>query len=125
MAETKTYNYGLGRRKTAIARVRITPGKGAISVNGKAVEPNETYTAPFQIVGQSDKFDVTAVVTGGGMTSQAEAIRLGIARSLLNLDESFKQSLRKAGLLTRDPRAKERKKPGLRGARRAPQWAKR
>lgn len=127
MEETKAkkYFFGLGRRKTAIARVRLTAGKGSLSINGKPVEPNDIVNAPLTIAGQEGKYDITAIVTGGGMTSQIEAIRLGVARSLLELDESFKQSLRKAGFLTRDPRAKERKKPGLRGARRAPQWAKR
>ncbi len=121
----KTYYFGLGRRKTAIARVRLTPGKGGASINGKAVEPNTVMNDPFTITGQTGKFDISAVVSGGGMMSQMEAIRLGVARALLEVDETLKQSLRKAGFLTRDPREKERKKPGLKGARRAPQWAKR
>lgn len=125
MAETKKYFYGLGRRKSAIARVRLVPGKGALSINGEAVEPNAVINAPMTTVGQDGKFDVTAVVTGGGIVSQIEAIRLGVARALTDMDESLKQSLRKSGFLTRDPRAKERKKPGLKRARRAPQWAKR
>ncbi len=123
---TAKYFYGLGRRKTAIARVRLTPGgKGALTINGKSVEPNEIVNTPLTIVGQTGVYDMTAVVTGGGVVSQIEAIRLGVARALLEVDANFKQSLRKAGFLTRDPREKERKKPGLRGARRAPQWAKR
>lgn len=122
---TGNYHYGVGRRKTAIARVRIYPGKGSLIVNGAAVEPNDTINAPLTTAGQAGKFDISAVVTGGGMTSQIEAIRLGVARALVELDESLKQGLRKSGFLTRDAREKERKKPGLRRARRAPQWAKR
>lgn len=127
MAETKQsqYYYGTGRRKTAIARVRLLPGKGTLTINGKQVEPNELIEAPLVTAGQAGKFDISAMVAGGGMTSQVEAIRLGVARALLELDESVKQGLRKAGYLTRDARVKERKKPGLRRARRAPQWAKR
>jgi small subunit ribosomal protein S9 len=123
--KTGTYNYGLGRRKTAIARVRLYPGKGGLTINGTAVEPNEIVDAPLVLVGQTGKYDITAVVDGGGFNSQIEAIRLGVARALIDIDESFKQALRKAGYLTRDAREKERKKPGLKGARRAPQWAKR
>lgn len=122
---SKHYFYGLGRRKTAIARVRLLPGKGHLTINNKIVEPNELITAPLTLVGQVGKYDISAIVTGGGMSSQDEAIRLGIARALLEVDETFKQGLRKAGYLTRDSRAKERKKPGLKRARRAPQWAKR
>lgn len=126
MAEKNNYIYGTGRRKTAVARVRLLPGgKGGLTINGKPHEPNEIVDAPLVVAGQSGKFDISAVVVGGGMTSQLEAIRLGVARALLEMDESFKQGLRKAGYLTRDQREKERKKPGLKGARRAPQWAKR
>lgn len=127
MAEVKDkkYFYGTGRRKTAVARVRLVPGKGALTVNDKPVEPNDVVNAPLVIVGQTGKYDISARVAGGGMMSQMEAIRLGVARSLLEIDETFKQGLRKAGFLTRDQRAKERKKPGLKRARRAPQWAKR
>lgn len=124
MADNQYY-YGTGRRKTAVARVRLVPGKGALTINGKQVEPNEIIDAPLVAAGQTGKFDISAVVTGGGMTSQVEAIRLGVARALLELDESLKQGLRKPGFLTRDDRVKERKKPGLKRARRAPQWAKR
>ncbi len=125
MAEKETYHYGLGRRKTAIARVRLVPGKGTVTVNGEQVEPTAEVIAPLTLTGQEGKVDISAVVSGGGMMSQIEAIRLGVARALVELDESLKQSLRKAGYLTRDPREKERKKPGLKRARRAPQWAKR
>lgn len=123
--KTGTYNYGLGRRKTAIARVRLYPGKGGLTINGTATEPNEVIDAPLILVGQTGKYDISALVDGGGFNSQIEAIRLGVARALIDIDESFKQALRKAGYLTRDAREKERKKPGLKGARRAPQWAKR
>lgn len=127
MAETKNsqYFYGTGRRKSAVARVRLTAGKGGLTINDKAVEPSDVVNAPFVIAGQTGKYDVSVVVTGGGMMSQLEAIRLGVARSLLEIDATFKQGLRKAGFLTRDQREKERKKPGLKRARRAPQWAKR
>lgn len=116
---------GTGRRKTAIARVRLVPGKGHLFINDQAVEPNSLVSAPLVLVGQADSYDVQARVSGGGMSSQLEAIRLGVARSLLEIDPSFRQTLRKAGFLTRDSREKERKKPGLKRARRAPQWAKR
>lgn len=121
----KQYYYGLGRRKTAIARVRLIPGKGVLTINGSTSEPSEVVNIPLVTVGQQGKYDISALVTGGGKTSQLEAIRLGVARALIALDGSFKQSLRKEGFLTRDPREKERKKPGLKRARRAPQWAKR
>lgn len=127
MAETKKeqYFYGTGRRKSAIARVRLTPGKGKLTINGKDVEISKVIGLPLVIAGQTDKYDLSVMVNGGGMVSQSEAIRLGVARALLLVDASFRQGLRKAGLLTRDARVKERKKPGLRRARRAPQWSKR
>lgn len=127
MTETKKeqYFYGTGRRKSAIARVRLTPGKGKLILNGKDSEISKVVGLPLIIAGQTDKYDLNVTVAGGGMVSQLEAIRLGVARALLLVDSSFRQGLRKAGLLTRDARVKERKKPGLRRARRAPQWAKR
>jgi len=128
MAETTQKQlppHAVGRRKTAIAQVRLTPGKGALVINGNPTEPSAVINAPLILVGQEGKFDISAVVRGGGMISQLEAIRLGVARTLVEIDPSFKQSLRKGGFLTRDARAKERKKPGLKRARRAPQWAKR
>lgn len=127
MTESKKeqYFYGTGRRKSAIARVRLAPGKGRLTINGKDTETNKVVGLPLVIAGQTDKYDLSVMVSGGGMVSQAEAIRLGVARALLLVDASFRQGLRKAGLLTRDARVKERKKPGLRRARRAPQWAKR
>lgn len=127
MSETPKikYFYGTGRRKSATARVRLAAGNGVTKINDQAIEPNEIINSPLVITGQTGKFDIIAVTNGGGMTSQLEAIRLGVARSLLEIDQTFKQGLRKAGFLTRDQREKERKKPGLKRARRAPQWAKR
>lgn len=122
-----------GRRKEAIARVRITPGTGVWTVNGKPLEeylPNKLHQQiakePFVTTGLADRFDVTARVTGGGMTGQAGALRLGVARSLNEIDEEANRpSLKKAGMLTRDSRIKERKKAGLKKARKAPQYSKR
>ena len=122
---------GTGRRKSSIARVVITKGKGNIVVNGKPVDkymPYETLVIdlkqPLTVTGNVDKFDIKVNVKGGGFTGQAGAIRLGIARALLN-SGCDRQILKDAGLLTRDSRAKERKKYGLKGARRAPQFSKR
>lgn len=123
----------IGRRKTSIARVKVLKnGSGKVTVNGKEAkdyfgnEPLvEIALAALVNVSQLNKLDVSAKVSGGGKRSQAEAIRLGTARALLQLNPVFRKNLRKAGYLTRDPRAKERKKPGLKKARRAPQWAKR
>lgn len=120
------YFYGTGSRKTAIARVRIYPGKGMLVINGKQVkEINEDIAGPLSLVGQNGKFDISVVVCGGGKNSQKDAIIHGISRALLEYNNELKSTLRKAGLLTRDPREKERKKPGLKRARRAPQWQKR
>lgn len=123
------YYGGLGRRKTAIARVRLYPmAKERITVviNDKLIEkPDDFYLEPMVLTGLTEKFSVKAIVKGGGIEGQKEAIRLGISRALLQHDPELKPTLRKAGFLTRDPRMKERKKPGLKGARRAPQWAKR
>jgi small subunit ribosomal protein S9 len=130
MAEEKKY-YGTGRRKSSIARVYISAGKGKISVNGVAVDKYMPYATlvqnlkqPLIISGADAKFDVECEVNGGGFTGQAEAIRLGIARALLaaGLD---RKTLKVAGMLTRNPRVKERKKYGLKAARRAPQFSKR
>jgi len=122
-----------GRRKEAIARVRIVPGTGVWTVNGKPLEeylPNKLHQQiakeAFVTTGLADRFDVIASVTGGGMTGQAGALRLGVARSLNEIDEEANRpSLKKAGLLTRDSRIKERKKAGLKKARKAPQYSKR
>ena len=122
----------VGRRKTAIAQVILTPGKGSIIINGKKASdffPYKTLvqdlSQPLVVTDSSDKFDVLVKVTGGGFNGQAGATRLGIARSLLKVSNDFKAILRQAGLLTRDSRIKERKKYGLKGARKAPQYSKR
>ena len=123
----KPYFYGTGRRKKSVARVRILPGSGNITINGRDIDDYfglETLklivNQPFGITGTVGKFDVIARVTGGGISGQAGAIRHGIARSLTLVDESYRPLLKSAGFLTRDPRMKERKKYGLKAARRAP-----
>lgn len=128
-----SYIFGLGRRKTSIARVRlIKNGKGMMSVNGKPMdkyfttyELREIVASPLKTSGQETAVDVSASVEGGGIRGQAEAVRLGISRSLIIMNPAFRKTLKKLGFLTRDPRAKERKKPGLKKARRSPQWSKR
>ena len=131
MAEKKIYA-GTGHRKTSIAKVRMTPGKGKITVNGKDVNeylPFPTLVMdlcqPLDVTNMRDKFDVDAQVSGGGFSGQTGAIRLGISRALLLVNPEYRSALKKAGMLTRDPRAIERKKYGLRKARRAPQFSKR
>ena len=128
----KPYFYGTGRRKSSIARVRLYPGSGAITVNGRDVDDYfglETLkliiNQPFGITGTEGKFDVVVNVRGGGISGQAGAIRHGISRALLLADEENRAALKKAGFLTRDPRMKERKKYGLKAARRASQFSKR
>jgi small subunit ribosomal protein S9 len=133
MADLRYYE-GVGRRKAATARVRLHPGgSGRITINEK---PGEDYLSlygtpqdvlrPLTTVGQDRAYDITVKVNGGGHRGQAEAIRLGVARALLKVDEEqFRPSLRQGGLLTRDPRVKERKKPGLKRARKAPTYTKR
>jgi small subunit ribosomal protein S9 len=126
------YYYGLGRRKCAIARVRLFPGEGNILVNGR---PSREYFGretldiavqqPLRAMETGSQFNVVAVVEGGGLTGQAGAVRLGIARALVVAEEANRSPLRAQGLLTRDARVKERKKPGLRRARRAKQFTKR
>ena len=125
-------NYGTGRRKTSAARVFLRKGKGDIVVNGKTLEAffgRETscmiVRQPLELTESTDKFDITVTVAGGGITGQAGAIRLGIARALIEYDESLKSPLRKAGFVTRDAREVERKKVGLHKARRATQFSKR
>lgn len=125
-------NYGTGRRKTSAARVFLRKGSGDIVVNGKALDQffgRETaqmiVRQPLELTDNSERFDVFATVEGGGMTGQAGAIRLGIARALVEYDETLKVPLRKAGFMTRDARAVERKKVGLHKARRATQFSKR
>lgn len=129
----KSAFYGLGRRKSATARVYLKGGKGAVTINGK---PSEEYFAaskylliklqkPLVLLEQLKKFDITARVTGGGLGGQAEAIRLGIAKALVSMDEDLKSTLKRADLLGRDSREKERKKFGLKGARKQRQFTKR
>ena len=139
MAETRKF-YGTGRRKASVARVTlIAPGKGNITVNGRDVRdfmPYETNVMdlmqPLVATNNEKTFDIEVKVNGGGFTGQTGAIRLGITRALLEYDkeneaneDSYRKTLKRAGFVTRDPRAKERKKPGLKGARRAPQFSKR
>ena len=132
MFEAKPYFYGTGRRKSSVARVRLYAGTGKITVNDRDIDDYfglETLKLivrqPLALTGTADKFDVVCRVAGGGVTGQAGAIRHGIARALLQADEELRPQLKKAGFLTRDPRMKERKKYGLKGARRAPQFSKR
>ena len=128
----KPYFYGTGRRKKSVARVRIYPGSGAITINGRDIDDYfglETLklivNQPYGVTGTEGKFDIVANVKGGGMSGQAGAIRHGLARALLTVDESYRSALKQGGFLTRDPRMKERKKYGLKAARRAPQFSKR
>ena len=131
MAKTERY-YGTGRRKKSIARVYLTPGKGDVVINKRNMDDYfgmETLKVivrqPFVATGTNEKFDVLVNVRGGGYTGQAGAIRHGIARALLQVDAEYRPVLKKEGFLTRDPRMKERKKYGLKAARRAPQFSKR
>lgn len=115
----------VGRRKTAVATVKLLENSKEVLINGEKAELDNVIAAPFELVGKKDAFGLRAKVSGGGKVSQLEAIRLGIARALQKFDPELRTTLKKAGFLTRDPREKERKKPGLKRARRAPQWAKR
>lgn len=128
------YYYGMGRRKTAVARVRLFPnGNGSVTVNGRSAKLyfgpresiNATMLAPLRLLEIAEQYDMTVRVVGGGTSGQAGAIRHGVARALLRINPEWKSALRKAGYLTRDPRMKERKKPGLKRARKAPQYTKR
>ena len=128
----KPYFYGTGRRKSSVARVRLYPGTGKITIDGRDVEDYfglETLkliiNQPFGVTGTEGKFDIVANVQGGGISGQAGAIRHGVSRALLLADDTFRAPLKKAGFLTRDPRMKERKKYGLKAARRASQFSKR
>ncbi|MDR7080623.1 30S ribosomal protein S9 [Neobacillus niacini] len=123
---------GTGRRKSSVARVRLVPGTGKILINGRDIEEYIPFAALRMVVNQplvatetTGSYDVLVNVSGGGYTGQAGAIRHGIARALLTVDPEYRPTLKRAGLLTRDPRMKERKKYGLKGARRAPQFSKR
>ncbi len=128
------YYYGMGRRKTAVARVRLYPnGDGSITVNGKSSRlyfgqrdvVTSTMTAPLRLLDLDNEYTMMVRVVGGGVTGQAGAIRHAVARALVRVNPEWKPTLRKAGFLTRDPRMKERKKPGLKRARKAPQYTKR
>ena len=133
MYESKQpYFYGTGRRKSSVARVRVYAGSGNITINGRNIDDYfglETLTRlvrqPLTLTETSDKFDIVCTVAGGGVTGQAGAIRHGLSRALLQYDAELRPVLKKAGFLTRDPRMKERKKYGLKAARRAPQFSKR
>ena len=132
MYDKTPYFYGTGRRKSSVARVRLYQGTGKITINDRDIDEYfglETLKLivrqPFAATDTMGKFDVEATVTGGGVTGQAGAIRHGIARALLQVEDSYRAPLKAAGLLTRDPRMKERKKYGLKAARRAPQFSKR
>ncbi len=132
MFEGKPYFYGTGRRKSSVARVRIYQGTGKVTINERDIDDYfglETLKViarqPLTLTETADKFDIVCRVNGGGVTGQAGAIRHGIARALLQADAELRPALKKAGFLTRDPRMKERKKYGLKGARRAPQFSKR
>lgn len=129
MTETKTptkYFAAIGRRKSASAQVRLFPkGTGKITVNNITIKEEPRYVAPLKLVGQFGNTDISVVVSGGGREGQLDAIQHGISRALLKLDEELRTTLKKSGYLTRDPRERERKKPGLKSARRSPQWSKR
>ena len=132
MYDSKPYFYGTGRRKHSVARVRMYPGTGKITINGRDIDEYfglETLKLivrqPMEITNTLGRFDIVCTVAGGGVSGQAGAIRHGIARALLQNGDEMRPTLKKAGYLTRDPRMKERKKYGLKGARRAPQFSKR
>ncbi len=132
MAEKKQLSYATGKRKTAVARVRLLPGSGAITVNKRGFEdyfPRETarmrILEPLQITETTTQYDIFAEVSGGGTSAQADAVRHGISRALVGVAEALRPTLRKAGMLTRDPRAVERKKYGRHKARKRPQYSKR
>ena len=132
MYETKPYFYGTGRRKSSVARVRVYNGTGKITINDRDIDEYfglETLKlivrSPLAVAGVEDKFDIVVRVVGGGISGQAGAIRHGLSRALLQYDENLRPALKKAGFLTLDPRMTERKKYGLKAARRAPQFSKR
>lgn len=125
MAKLKE-NIAIGRRKTAVAKVRVIEGSGKVHINDKEIaNPSRVYTEPLKLTGYDKKVDIFAKVHGGGLVAQEEAIRLGISRALEKINPDLHKTLKVEGYLRRDPRMKERKKPGLKGARRAPQWQKR
>ncbi|MCR5823353.1 MAG: 30S ribosomal protein S9 [Lachnospiraceae bacterium] len=124
--------YGTGRRKSSVARVYLVPGTGKVTINKRDIDDyfgldtlKMVVRQPLELVQTADKFDIVCTVRGGGLTGQAGAIRHGVSRALLKADADYRPALKKAGFLTRDPRMKERKKYGLKAARRAPQFSKR
>ena len=132
MSDEVRYYEAVGRRKRAVARVRLYPGEGEVVINGKPLQeyfgrPQDwrDVMAPIMLTESQNRFNLSVLVKGGGITGQAHAVRHGISRALLRADPESKAALRRAGLLTRDPREKERKKPGLKRARKAPQYTKR
>ena len=132
MYESKPYLYGTGRRKHSVARVRVYPGSGAITINGRDIDDyfgldtlKVIVRQPMAITDTLGKYDIVCTVAGGGVSGQAGAIRHGLSRALLQAGDEMRPILKKAGFLTRDPRMKERKKYGLKAARRAPQFSKR
>ncbi len=132
MATTEKFYYATGRRKTSSARVYLKPGKGKFTINGKnsddyltRLQSRMVILQPIELLGQGGKFDLKVTVTGGGESGQAGAIRHGVTRALIAFNPEFKSELKKAGFVTRDPRMVERKKYGLRGARRRGQYSKR
>jgi len=132
MYDTKAYFYGTGRRKQSVARVRLYPGSGKITINDRDIDDyfgldtlKLIVRQPLELTQSADRFDIVVRVGGGGVTGQAGAIRHGISRALLVYNAELRPALKKAGFLTRDPRMKERKKYGLKAARRAPQFSKR
>ena len=132
MYESKAYFYGTGRRKHSVSRVRLYPGTGKVTINDRDIDEyfgldtlKLIVRQPFEVTNTAGKFDVVCTVRGGGVSGQAGAIRHGISRALLVFSPELRPVLKKAGFLTRDPRMKERKKYGLKAARRAPQFSKR
>ena len=132
MYDSNPYFYGTGRRKSSVARVRVYAGTGKITINGRDIDDyfgldtlKLIVRQPLVLTGTEAQFDIVCTVSGGGVTGQAGAIRHGLSRALLQYNEELRPMLKKAGFLTRDPRMKERKKYGLKGARRAPQFSKR
>jgi small subunit ribosomal protein S9 len=132
MSDDVRYYESVGRRKRAVARVRLYPGDGQFVINDKEIKEyfgrtrdRQEASAPLRLSNNEDRFNVSVLVKGGGITGQAQAIRHGVARALLRFEPDLKTLLRRAGYLTRDPREKERKKPGLKRARKAPQYTKR
>ncbi len=132
MYDSKPYLYGTGRRKSSVARVRVYPGSGSITINGRDIDDyfgldtlKLIVRQPMALTETLGKYDIICTVAGGGVSGQAGAIRHGLSRALLQVSDEMRPILKKAGLLTRDPRMKERKKYGLKAARRAPQFSKR